>query len=160
MKNKTVWSVAIIIILIGGIVWWSNSIKFNQIDQTENQEDIISKNGIHWHPELTIIVKGEKQIIPANIGIGQQYSSYQTFDTGMRMTAIHTHDDADQGIIHFEFSGIVRKSDLTLGKFLDIWGRDINSFGSNPQMTVNGIENTELQSYSMKDKDKITIEYK
>ena len=126
MKNKTIWSVVIIIIFIGGIFWWSN---YTGITQTENQEDTISRNGIHWHPELTIIVKGEKQIIPANIGIGQQYSSYPTFDTGMRMTAIHTHDDVNQGIVHFEFGGVVRKSDLTLGKFLAIllFGMSIKS---------------------------------
>ena len=121
--------------------------------------NIISTSGLHWHPTLEIFVKGGKQIIPANIGIGAQYASDPTFDRQMGMTAIHTHDDAGKGIIHFEFGGIVRKSDLTLGKFLTIWGKDINSFGSNPKMTVNEVENIELKNYVMKDGDKIVLSY-
>jgi hypothetical protein len=104
-------------------------------------------------------VKGEKQTIPANIGIGAQYASNPTFDRQMGMAAIHTHDDAHQGIIHFEFEGVVRKDDLTLGKFLNLWGKEINSFGSNPQMTVNDIKNDELQSYVMHDQDNIILNY-
>lgn len=124
-----------------------------------NDPNIVSRSGIHWHPELTILVKGERQTIPPNIGIGVQYASDPTYDGRMGMAAIHTHDDADKGIVHFEFGGITRKTDLTLGRFLAIWGKDINSFGSNLKMTVNGADNSELENYVMRDGDKVVLSY-
>lgn len=145
-------SAAVVVALVGGAIWWSKSLQ-------SSDPDIIARNGIHWHPELSIIVQGEKQIIPPNIGIGGKYAAYPTFDPRMGMTAIHTHDDANQGIIHFEFPGIVRKQDLTLGQFLKIWGRDIDSFGSDVTMTVNGEPNSELGDYVMEDTDKIELRY-
>ncbi len=109
--------------------------------------DILSRNGFHWHPEVTIYVKGEKQEIPPNIGIGAVHQP------------IHTHDDSNQGIVHMEFQGLVRKENATFGQFLKGWVKDINSFGTNVKMTVNGEENTELENYVMQDKDKIELRY-
>ena len=114
---------------------------------------------MHWHPKLAILVKDEKQIIPPNIGIGHQYSSYPNFDRQMGMTPIHTHNDAVEGIIHLEFGSIVRKDDITLGQFLKNWDKDINSFGSNIKMVVNGVGNTELENYAMQDGDIIELSY-
>lgn len=73
-------------------------------DIPDNQ--VAAREGIHWHPKLTITIKGEKQTIPANIGIGPQYQSNPLFDSSMGMTAIHTHEDAKDGIIHLEFEGL------------------------------------------------------
>lgn len=129
------------IAIITGLVWLVAS-------QPETPEgDIVSRNGFHWHPELAIYVKGEKQEIPANIGIGAVHQP------------IHTHDDAKDGIIHLEFQGLVRKQDIALGRFLKSWGKDIRSFDANVKMTVNGQENTELENYTMQDKDKIELRY-
>ena len=151
MKNVVAAGVVVTALVVGG-VWWSKSLQ-------SKAPDVVARNGIHWHPELSIIIKGEKQVIPANIGIGAKYVSYPTFDPRMGMTAIHTHDDANKGIIHFEFSGIVRSKDITLGQFLKIWDKNIDSFGSNVQMTVNGEPNTELGDYVMRDGDKIELLY-
>lgn len=129
------------IAVVGGLVWLVAS------QPKTSEGDIISRKGIHWHPELAIYVKGEKQEIPANIGIGAVHQP------------THTHDDAVQGIIHLEFEGLVRKNDTTLGQFFKVWNKDIQSFGTNVKMTVNGQENTELGSYIMKDKDKIELRY-
>lgn len=127
--------------IIVGLVWLVAS-------QPKTPEgDIISRNGFHWHPELTIYVKGEKQEFPANIGIGAVHQP------------IHTHDDASQGIVHLEFQGLVRKQDITLSQFFKSWGKDIRSFGTNLKMTVNGAENTEYENYLMQDKDKIELRY-
>ena len=93
-------------------------------------------------------MKEEKQALPTNIGISP-----------LGMTPIHTHDDATLGIVHLEFSGLVHKEDVTLGQFFTNWGKDINSFGTNVKMTVNGVENTELGNYVMQDKDKIELRY-
>ncbi len=136
MKNFLIISVAIIL-LVGG-VWWSRSM------QSEDTT-IISRNGLHWHPELVIYVKGEKLEIPQNIGLGAIHMP------------VHTHDDLP--LIHLEFQGLVRKQDVTLGQFFKNWGKDINSFGENVKMTVNGVENVELENYIMQDKDKIELRY-
>ncbi|HBD24476.1 MAG: hypothetical protein UU11_C0002G0016 [Parcubacteria group bacterium GW2011_GWF2_40_69] len=111
------------------------------------ESDIVSRSAFHWHPELTIYVKGEKQEIPENIGIGAVHQP------------IHTHDDSGQGVVHMEFQGLARKQDTTLGQFFRNWGKDINSFGTLTKMTVNGVENVELDNYVMRDKDKIEIWY-
>lgn len=139
MKKSLLYVIGFIL-FFGGMIWWSKSLQ-------ENNPDILSRNGFHWHPEVTIYVKGEKQEIPANIGIGAVHQP------------IHTHDDSNQGIVHMEFQGLVRKENATLGQFLKGWGKDINSFGANVKMTVNGEENTELENYIMQDKDKIELRY-
>ena len=73
------------------------------------------------------------------------------------MTAIHTHEDMP--VIHLEFSGVVRREDVMLGRFFEIWGKDMRSFGENMRMTVNGEPNTEFERYIMRDKDIITLQY-
>ncbi len=134
------WS-AFGVAIVGGLVWLVAS-------QPKTPEgDIISRNGFHWHPELAIYVKGEKQEFPANIGIGAVHQP------------IHTHEDAKDGVVHLEFQGLVRKQDITLGQFFKSWGKDIQSFGTNIKMTVNGAESTEYENYLMQDKDKIELRY-
>src|SRR5439155_9841839 len=54
--------------------------------------DVVSKHGIHWHPELAIYIHGQKQTIPANLGIGRSYSTNKWYDPMMQMTDVHTHD--------------------------------------------------------------------
>lgn len=126
--------------IIAGLIWLVAS-------QPKTPEgDILSRNGLHWHPELAIYVKGEKQETPANLGVG-----------GSFMAPVHTHE-AD-GVIHLEFQGLVRKSDITLGQFFKSWGKDMRSFGTNMKMTANGKENIEYENYIMQDKDKIELHY-
>src|SRR3989344_656071 len=151
MKKILIIVIIAVGLLLGGL-WWSNSIE-------RNDPDIISRKGLHWHPKLFIYVNGEIEMIPGNIGIGESYAGLPSYDPAMRMTGIHTHDDANQGIIHFEFQGVVERKDLTLGQFLKVWEKDINSFGSNVRMTVNGKESTEYESYFMQDGDKIELRY-
>lgn len=124
---------------MGGIGWYMT----NQPKIPESE--IISSNGLHWHPELSIYVKGIKQEVPANLGL-----------LGIEMP-IHTHDSS--GVIHLEIGGLVQKSDITLGRFFKVWGKDIHSFGASMKMTVNGKENTEYENYLMQDKDKIELHY-
>lgn len=107
--------------------------------------DILSKNGLHWHTQLSLFIDDKAQEIPADIGIGITHNP------------IHTHDAT--GEIHLEFSGLVKKSDLALGKFFEIWGKKFSLDGKMVKMTVNGKENTELESYIMKDKDVVEIRY-
>lgn len=127
-----------------------------------NEEELISAAGIHWHPELSIYIHGEKQVIPADIGIGAVHNP------------IHTHDDT--GVIHLEFNGQVTKRQITLGNFFKIWGKKFNKdcifySGGGPggrgescngsegqvKMFVNGAPSNEFENYVMKDGDKIEI---
>src|SRR3989344_2974963 len=120
VMKKILIIAGIVLILLIGSSWWSQNLS--------ETPDLISRDGLHWHPELEIYVKGERVEIPENIGVGIQYAGTPTYDSGMRMTAMHSHDDLP--VIHLEFPGLVREEDLTFGNFFKIWGRDIDSFGS------------------------------
>ena|SRR3989344_2870992 len=137
MKNTLIVGGVTLILLIGG-VWWSRS-------SSESDLEVISANGLHWHPTLEIYVKGEKIEIPGGIGLGATH------------LPMHTHDDLP--LIHLEFGGVVRIEDVMLGEFFKNWGRDMRSFGANMRMTVNGIENTEYENYPMRDGDVIELRY-
>lgn len=119
---------------------------------------LISQNGIHWHPTLHIYIKGEKFEIPANIGVGPQYTAMPSYGNGgMSMTSMHTHDDMP--VVHLEFSGVVKEDDIRLGNFFRIWGKDMQSMGSNMRMMVNGTESIEYENLLMRDGDKIELLY-
>lgn len=133
---------------IGSLVWYATS------RPPVPDNGIISRRGIHWHPELAITIKGQKQEIPANLGLGAIHQP------------IHTHDST--GVLHLEIQGLVRRDDTKLGRFFKIWGKEFNSnciFNScngvegKMTMKVNGNEDAEFENYEMKDKDKIEILY-
>ncbi len=171
MTKKTILTVVLILVGIAGLMFlskfWSQGIKNSQTKKLETSGDLISIEGIHWHPELTITIKGEKQPIPAGIGIGMQYAGYPRFDPMMGMTDMHTHDDS--GTLHFEvMKGPVKKDDVRIGTFFKVWGKTFNkdcifeycnNTDGTVKMFVNGKENTEFENYLVNDKDKIEIRY-
>src|SRR3989344_4523225 len=109
MKRVVLWS--IIVLAVGGGIW---ALAWNVATQPPlPAEEIISKNGLHWHSQIAIFVKGERQEIPSGIGIGVVHNP------------IHTHDS--NGEIHLEFPSVVRKDDLRLGKFFEAWGKQFTS---------------------------------
>lgn len=117
--------------------------------------ELESKAGLHYHPRLSIFVNGEKVAIPNNIGIGATHNP------------IHTHDEGD-GTIHLEFDGVVKKDDIRLKKFFQVWDKEWTdtSFmglpigeGHTLTMTVNGTPLTEYGNYLMHDKDDIRLVY-
>lgn len=113
-----------------------------------NNPNIVALSGMHWHPLLTMYVKGEKLELPPDMGLGAVHKP------------IHTHaEDSPKGVIHLEFSGMVRKNDIMLGRFFENWGKDMRSFGENMRMTVNGVESTEYENFVMHDGDKIELLY-
>ena len=137
MKTIIGIGAAVVLLLVGGALW-SNGL-------ANSNPDIVSRRGIHWHPQLTIMVGTTTVPIPAGIGLGPSEMP------------IHTHDDS--GTIHLEFSGVVRKEQLTLGQFFRVWGKDMRSFGTNMRMTVNGVPNTDYENYVMRDGDKIVLQF-
>ncbi len=151
-KSKKIIKISLMtLILVGGIfslIWYLTT------KPSSPESKIISRQGIHWHPELTIFVNGQKQEIPESIGLGITHQS------------IHTHDST--GVLHLEMPGLVREEDLRLGQFFKIWGREFNSICifdkcNSPEgtmkMSVNGKENNEFENYKMRDGDKMEIRY-
>jgi len=141
------------IVIIVAVVFGGGWLIFRGGGSTEAVE-IISRNGLHWHPEIRIRIHGEETVIPPNIGIGAVHAP------------IHTHDS--DNIIHLEFSGIVGDSNLRIGEFFHIWGKEFsqtcifdncNGPDGTLRMLVNGEPNLEFDRYVMKDGDRIEIIY-
>ncbi len=142
------WGVPLVLVALG--VW-----AVIRSPKTSNDDNpVISRSGIHWHPNLAISIKGERVTIPANIGLGGIHA-----DT-------HTHKEND--VIHLEMSRPVRASDTRLAKFFETWGKEFNSQcildvcngdEGTVKMFVNGEQNTQFENYRMKDGDKIEIRY-
>lgn len=132
---------------------------------TAQRADIISQQGIHWHPELAITIKGEKQPIHANIGTGMQYAGYPQYDSMMMMTNMHTHDAS--GKIHWEvMQGPVKQDDIRLSQFFTVWGKkftsscifeNCNGPEGRVKFKVNGKDNADFDNYLVKDGEKIEI---
>ena len=150
-------------LLVAGaiVVWHIKKIhisKFRTAGASVNEADVVTRDGLHWHPEITIYVKEVKQEIPqtgiTNMDMSKLHALHK------KMQAKHMHDGPnEQGTIHLRFEGVVRRSDITLGQVFKKWGKDIHSYGANLRMTVNGKENTEYENYVMQDKDKIELHY-
>ncbi len=145
--------VATVVIIVGGIFLVTRN---NSQEADVSDEQIISRKGIHWHPKLIINIKGQKQEIPANIGIGTVHQP------------IHTHEDAKDGVLHMEMKGLVTKGETQIGNFFRVWGKEFNSncildycsgSGGVVKILINGQENEEFENYLMKDGDKIEIRY-
>lgn len=131
---------------IFGVSWWI----FQQ--EPTSESDIISRQGIHWHSDLSVKILGQYQDIPADIGIGITHRP------------IHTHDT--DGVIHMELSGLVKEDNIRLGQFFEIWNKEFNKDcildkcadqEEELKMLVNGELNYEFENYIMQDKDKIEI---
>lgn len=108
---------------------------------------------LHIHPHLELVINGEKEVIPANLGISLSC-----------MRPVHTHDQT--GIIHIEWK---RPRDFALGDFFKVWGKTFNQSqildyraDENHEIivTVNGERNEEYENLIMRDKDQISIIYK
>lgn len=153
------WPV-LIAVLVAAHIWITRSFKVHgrRVHEVAQEDDIVSRDGLHWHPEITIYVKGIKQEIPqmglTNMDMSKLHAMHK------RMQAQHMHEGPNEnGIIHLEFNGVVRKEALMLGQFFKNWGKDIRSFGANMRMTVGGIENIEYENYVIHDGDKIELRY-
>lgn len=106
----------------------------------------------HIHPILQIVINGQQQTIPADIGI-----------SGPCMHPIHTHDAT--GKIHVE-SSVAR--DFTLGDLFAVWGKAFNQnqildsatdASHTIVVTVNGSKVDTYENTVMHDNDQIVISY-
>lgn len=150
-KIKKLFFAGIISLIIGGgifgLVWYAKT------RPSLPESEVISRQGLHWHPNLTIKILGENQDIPAGIGLER-----------LPHKPMHTHDRGS--VIHMEFAGQVRANDIRLGQFFKIWGKTFSKdcifdkcSGPDNQLTmlINGKENLEFENYLMRDGDKIEI---
>jgi len=160
-KKKTIYALAAVavIVIIGYFMFFNSDSGEKPLfvpgdDISVNLEEV-PKSPIHWHPTLTVIINGDEQTIPSNLG-GRAGSHLP----------IHTHDRT--GVLHMEDS-TPSASTVTTGYFFDKILR--KTFNSNciydscngPEgsmtMTVNGQRNFMFDKYVMKDKDSIVIEF-
>ncbi len=149
-KQTIQYALIAFLLIGGGWLLWRYIASLPEI----KAEDIVSRNGIHWHPELAISIRGERLTIPANIGLGAVHDP------------MHTH--AEDGVVHLEFGSIVLKQNTRLARFFEIWGMRFSGdcifeYCNGPDgkvtMTVNGTLNEEYGNYEMRDGDKIEIRY-
>ena len=107
---------------------------------------------LHIHPTLEIVINGQQQVIPANIGI-----------TGRGMRVIHTHDTT--GKLHIESP---KPFQFHLKDFFTIWGKDFNSTcifdycadeTHDMKVYANGAEAKEPEQVPLRDLDRIEIIY-
>lgn len=146
-SEKITWSV----VVVAAVTLAYFAVTAPRVGGTE----LVSDKGIHYHPDLTIIVDGVPVTIESGVGLGSVHKP------------IHTHDEGD-GTLHLEFEGIVKKSDTRLGIFFDTWNKEWTaaSFLGNPidathtlTMKVDGEVSTEYRELLMQDKQKIELIY-
>ncbi len=113
----------------------------------------IPKGAIHWHPHVTILIKGKPVTIPANLGLG-----------GRAHLPVHTHET--DNILHWEVN-VPTVKNMQLGYFFnDVWKKKLSSecvldYCNGPdgmvKMFVNGSPNEEFDHYMPRDGDEIKI---
>ncbi len=122
---------------------------------------------MHIHPVMTIMVNGEKQEVPPNIGIegvgGNSVDHTQAQTQASCLHFLHTHDNT--GTLHVESPVPM---DYRLSDFFAVWDKtftpeQILDFKASDthrvKMTVNGQESTEYGDLILRDKDQIVISY-
>ena len=155
-SSKKLYIFITIIIAVGLLIWGAMAM-FQNTSSCQNTPakdiNIGSHQNLklHMHTELKILIDGREQVIPSNIGIGQNL-----------MRPVHTHDIS--GEIHMEGPC---KRDFTLGDFFSIWEKTFDNqcifnYCTNKgtlTMTVNSQPNFDFDNYVMKDHDQVLIKY-
>ena len=113
----------------------------------------IPKGPIHWHPHVTILIKGKPLTIPAGVGLESAVHK-----------PVHVHEN--DNILHWEVDAPTVRN-MQLGYFFNtVWKKKLSNecildYCNGPdgtvKMYVNGIENTEFDHYMPLDKDEIKI---
>lgn len=148
------WVIGLVALSIGLVVFLA--VKYSGPSKTNREVALACTTDMatrfHIHPNLEIVINGEKQVIPGNIGIKADC-----------MNALHTHGTG--GEIHVESP---QKRDFTLADLFAVWGMtyskdQILDFKADDRYvireTVNGQEVEEYENTILRDKDKIVILY-
>ena len=148
---KKIFIISAIVIAVLGL----GALLFIQGERSQPaQGDAISETGIHWHADLAIYIKGQKQTVPKDIGIGIVHKPF------------HTHDGTGQ--LHLEFGGKVTKEDIKLKKFFENWNKTFsnncifehcNGSEGKVKFLVNGKENSEFENHEVQDGEKLEVRF-
>ena len=149
-KPKIWLGILIAIVLLGLFIWPKlNNPDNEKISKWDDLDIECLTNGHsnpaqHIHPNLEILIGGQKQIIPTDIGI-----------TKSCMAEVHTHDDS--GKIHIESNRASKQ--FILDQFFALWGEKIEKDGYNLEMTVDNQPNSESGNLILRDNQKILLKY-
>lgn len=128
--------------------------------------EVVNTNTIrmHIHPQLSILIRGASETLPANIGIGRDLWTDHSLDRyGVNgLSPLLTRDSS--GAIHVE-SNTLR--DFSLNDFLAVWGKSIDSSqvvgnpvqpGESACIFVNGLSSPPSSDVIFVDQQKIILE--
>jgi hypothetical protein len=106
----------------------------------------------HDHVVLTVLVDGQKVVVPEGIGMSPQFWKDHSLDQygPSGISPMHTHDTS--GTIHIEST---TPREYTVGEFLKVMGMDPSAV---TKMTVDGSEVDNFLSHEMKRGERIQIE--
>ena len=149
MKNKKAWVITGVVVVILLLLVWAKI--FNKNPEISISVPCLNGNSPllqHIHPNLKIMVAGEEEIIPSDIGLPGGVGATNCEH------ALHTHDASGQ--IHVEAQDL---RDYTLGQFFEVWGKAIMRPGYSLTMTVDGKPSSELGNLVLKDGQQIVLTY-
>lgn len=144
LKNKSIfWVVGSGVAVFGLFVILSLSSGSDSKDTNDvSGAPCIYSEVFHIHPHLQILVNGQEEIIPADIGV----------EPGCTRE-IHTHKT--DGEIHIEAA---KDRGFKFSNFLSVWGKSLQRPDYLLTMTVDGVETTDT-SFVLKDKQQIILSY-
>jgi hypothetical protein len=154
--NKKIFFYLFFILIVGGVlgIIYMTVSSVNECKTADVLDLSIEGHtnlNLHIHPQLSIIIDGKNEIIPANIGV-----------TGDFMRPVHTHDET--GELHVEGPCM---RDFTLGDFFTVWGKrfdnqcifDHCTDAGKLTMMVDGVSSEDFENLILKDGQTIVIEY-
>ena len=101
---------------------------------------------MHIHPVLTVTVDGERELVPASIGIA-----------GSCMSEMHTHDAT--GTLHVETATRERFEQIAFTDFFSVWGQPIEREGFSLTVEVDGTPVESVEDVVLRDGSQIELQY-
>lgn len=141
-----------VIVILGVLLVFTSQLQTNsQVRFVEGTNVACLPNGhqqlaLHVHPTLAIFVDGEREPIPANVGI-----------IGSCMSEMHTHDTS--GTLHIETASRARFNELSLSDFFDVWGQPLDREGYTMEVSVNGTPVSSVDEVPLEDLAQIELRY-
>ncbi len=170
-KNSLVYVIALILVIVGMYFIFSKDNLDNDYPTPQPGFEI-PKTAIHWHSWLRIVVNGQEQQIPDDIGT-KPTDGYISSEMGMAPIHVHVGEgeiNPDLGRkIHLEnLRPYAKPRTLTVGYFFDVWGKNFNgtcildycnSGNKTVKIFVNDKPNYNFGDFYMQDGDRILITY-
>ena len=150
MKLNVIAFIVIILLFVGGLLWWSARVATPQAETMWPGTDIAClPNGHanvarHIHPTLKMFVQGQEIPIRANIGVSETC-----------MAEIHTHDTS--GAIHIETTDT--ETTHTIGDLFAILGEEMEREGFTLTATLNGEVIDNIASHPLQEDDEVVLSY-